>query len=272
MAFKDLIVHQSDGAGSKRSLAAAIELARRNDAHLTGVYVLNYPPVPTFVQADVPPELIEQGYETMRKSAEERKTEFEETVRREGIRGEFRIMEGDAVEAVVLCARYCDLVITEQPDPDHPNSKDRIPEGTVMGAGRPVLVIPYAGPTDVAGKRVMIAWNGTREATRAVHDAMPFLTAAESVVVYSVNPDNDDHIAGADLALHLSRHGVNAEPKHVVAPDIEVEDALLSAISDLDIDLLVMGAYGHSRLRELILGGATRGVFQAMTCPVIMAH
>lgn len=272
MTYKDLIVHQSDSEGSKRSLSAAIDLARRYDAHLTGVYILNYPPVPTFVQADVPPELIQQGYQTIRKAAEECKSAFEEVVGREGVRGEFRIMEGDAVEAMALCGRYSDLMIAAQPNPDQPASEDRVPEGAVMGAGRPMLVVPYAGPVEVAGKRVMVAWNGTREATRAVHDAMPFLTAADSVIVYGVNPESDDHIAGADLALHLSRHGVKAEPKHIVAPDIEVGDALLSATSDLSIDLLVMGAYGHSRLREMVLGGATRGIFQAMTCPVLLSH
>lgn len=272
MAYKDIIVHQSDSDGSNRSLGAAIGLAKANDAHLSGVYVLNYPPVPTFVQADVPPELIQQGYQSIRQAAEDRRKAFETAVQREGVRGEFRLMEGDPVEAVALCARYSDIVVAVQPDPDHPDVGDRVPEGVVMAAGRPVLMVPYAGSTKTDAKRVMIAWNGTREATRAVHDAMPFLQGAESVLVYGVNPESDDHIAGSDLALHLSRHGVNAQPKHIVAPDIAVADALLSAISDHSIDLLVMGAYGHSRLRELVLGGATREVFQSMTCPVLLSH
>ena len=272
MAFKDLIVHQTDGAGSKRSLEVAMALALDNDAHLTGVYVLNYPAVPTFVQAEVPPELIQQGYETIRKAAAECREAFEASCQREGVRGEFRVMEGDPVEAMALCARYSDLVIAAQPDPDHPAVQDRVPEGLVMASGRPLLAVPYAGKLGKIGQRVMVAWNGSREATRAIHDAMPFLEKAESVVVFGVDPESDDHIAGADLALHLSRHGVNAEPRHVVAPDLEVADALLSTVSDLNIDLLVMGAYGHSRLREFVLGGATRQVFRSMTCPVLLSH
>lgn len=272
MSYKDIIVHQTDGAGSARSLDAAIKLARDNDAHLTGVYVLNYPAVPTFVQAEVPTELIQQGYQTLREAAHQCKKAFEAKCEREGVRGEFRLMEGDPVEALTLCAYYSDLVIAAQPDPDHPSIQDRVPEGVVMAAGRPLLAVPYVGDVDKFGRRVMLAWNGTREATRAVHDALPLLIKAESVVVFGVNPENDDHIAGADLALHLSRHGVKAEPRHIVAPDLEIGDALLSATSDLGIDLLVMGAYGHSRLRELVLGGATRQVFRAMTCPVLLSH
>jgi nucleotide-binding universal stress UspA family protein len=272
MAYKDLLVHQNDENSSKRNLDVAIGLAQRFDAHLTGVHVLNYPTVPGMGQAEVPVEIIQQRYEEMRALAEERKKAFDARIGKDGVRGEFRVMEGDPVEAVALCAHYCDLAIVGQPDPDNPSLFDRVPEGLVMAAGRPVLVVPYTSTAADFGKRALVAWNGTREATRAVHDAMPFLSAAEAVFVFCVNPDDSGHIAGADLALHLSRHGVKAEPKHIVAPDLDVGDALLSTASDLDVDLIVMGAYGHSRLRELVLGGATRDLFNAMTCPVIFSH
>ncbi|MFP6698838.1 MAG: universal stress protein [Alphaproteobacteria bacterium] len=118
----------------------------------------------------------------------------------------------------------------------------------------------------------MIAWRATREATRAVHDAMPVLEQAEEVIVCSVNPDDRDYLAGAEICAHLARHGVNATLWHIVAPDMGVADCILSAVAVNGIDLLVMGGYGHSRLRELAFGGATREIMHAMTCPVMISH
>ena len=181
------------------------------------------------------------------------------------------LMEGDAVEAMTGVSRYCDLVIAGQPDPDHPVADDAVAEGLLMSSGRPVLIVPYVGNRSSIGKRVMVAWNGTREASRAVHDALGMLQAAESVIALEVDP-TDGAFGGNDLCDHLKRHGVNAEAKHTVSNELEISDVLLSAIADNGIDLLVMGGYGHSRIRELALGGATREVMQAMTCPVMMSH
>jgi nucleotide-binding universal stress UspA family protein len=271
MAYKDIVVHVGEDAHSNERLKVAIALAQRHNAHLTGVYVLSYPVVPGFVQAEVPTEVIEQRYQEIREQAEKRRGEFDATAQKEGASAEFRVMEGDAVDAVAMCARYADLVVVGQPDPDNPATDDRVAEGLILAAGRPLLMVPYVGDHSHIGQRVLVAWNGTREGSRAIHDAMPFLTAAEEVVVFGVNPPND-HIAGADMCTHLARHGVNATPKHVVAPDLSAGDAILSAIADNNIDLLVMGGYGHSRLREMALGGATRQVLQSMTCAVVMSH
>ena len=141
-----------------------------------------------------------------------------------------------------------------------------------MVSGRPVLVVPYAGRHEGLGSRVLVAWNASREAARAVHDALPLLTRARSVVVLAVDPPDEDHIPGADIAAHLAHHGVHVEARHTVAPDIEVGDELLNLISDLGADLLVMGAYGRSRWREAVFGGATRHILAHMTVPVLMAH
>lgn len=234
--------------------------------------MLNYPVVPGFVQAEVPSEIIEQRYQDIRAEAEEKRKEFDATMSKEAIAGEFRLMEGDTADAMAMCARYGDLVVVSQADPDNPSADDRLAEDLVMASGRPILVVPYTGDQTNIGKRTMVAWNGTREATRAAHDALPMLAQADEVVVFSVNPEDRDHIAGADICTHLARHGVNATPKHIVAPDMRVGDILLSAVADNGIDLLVMGGYGHSRLRELAFGGATREIFNAMTCPVMMSH
>src|SRR5690606_8100412 len=188
------------------------------------------------------------------------------------VRGEWRVMDGDPVDAMTLCTRYADIAVVGQANPDEPGINARMVPELLLAAGRPILVVPYVGTYTSFGRRIMVAWNGNREATRAVHDALPLLKKAEQVIVFCVNPSDDQHIPGSDMALHLSRHGVNAEPRHVVAPDIGVGDALLSAAADHAVDVLVMGGYGRSRLRELVLGGATRQILQSMTVPVLLSH
>ncbi len=272
MAFKDIVVHQGEDAHTDRRMVAGLQLAKQFDAHLTGVYVLSYPTVPGFVQTELPSEIIEQRYAEIRAAGEEMRQQFDATVKREGVPGEFRVMEGDVAEAVALCGRYSDVLVVSQPDPDHPAPTDGLAEDLLLAAGRPVLVVPYAGDQSHMGQRIMVAWSATRESTRAVHDAMGMLEKADEVVVFSVNPEDKDHIAGADICTHLARHGVNATPRHIVAPDMRVGDSILSAVADNGIDMLVMGGYGHSRLRELAFGGATRAIMQSMTCPVMLSH
>jgi len=121
---------------------------------------------------------------------------------------------------------------------------------------------------------VLVAWNGSREATRAVHDALPLLRRAEKVTVLSIDPDEDaePRLPGADVSLHLARHGVTAQAATIAGTDVAVGDLLLSYAADHDIDLIVMGAYGHTRLREVVLGGATRTLLRHMTVPVLMSH
>jgi nucleotide-binding universal stress UspA family protein len=139
-----------------------------------------------------------------------------------------------------------------------------------------VLIVPYAGHFDNVGRRVLIAWNATREAARAVSDAMPLLTSAELVTVPPIDPREGPHghgeLPGADIGLHLARHGVKAQIERTVSAGMPVGEVLLSRVADLGADLIVMGAYGHSRAREVLLGGATRSVLRSMSVPVLMSH
>ena len=276
MAFKDIVVHQGDDAHAERRLNAALDLAKQFNAHLTGVYVLSYPNIPGFVQTGLPSEIITQRYDEIRADGEANRAVFTAAAAREDVGAKFRLMEGDATDAVTKCGRYSDLLVVGQPDPDHPAQTDGLAEELLLASGRPILVVPYTAHQSQIGRRVMVAWRATREATRAVHDAMPILEQAEEVIVYSVNPpgrpDDQDYIAGSGICEHLSRHGVNATPRHIVAPDMQVSDSILSAISDNGINFLVMGGYGHSRLRELAFGGATRDIMRSMTCPTMMSH
>jgi nucleotide-binding universal stress UspA family protein len=166
-----------------------------------------------------------------------------------------------------------------QDDPDDPESfiADHFPETLVMSADRPVLFIPYAGVFPALGANIMVAWNGSRESARAVHDALPLLQRAENVTVVRLKEHKDEprgsRIPGADIALLLARHGVKAEVSAGDrVDDVPLGDMLLSRASDLGADLVVTGAYGHSRWQELVMGGATRSMLESMTVPVLMSH
>jgi len=195
-----------------------------------------------------------------------------------GVSAEWReFPEAVGVDAAVH-ARYADLAILGQldPDSDEPDTIRPRPEHVALASGRPILVVPYAGNFPNLGRRIVIGWNASREAARAVNDAMPLLAAAEIVTVLIIDPRDGPRahgeLPGVDISLHLARHGVKAEIERTVSADLPIGEALLSRAADLGADLLVMGAYGHSRARELLLGGATRSLLRSMTLPVLMSH
>jgi nucleotide-binding universal stress UspA family protein len=205
---------------------------------------------------------------------------FEEAARGHAFVAEWRVIESrhpDIGRAIVEQARAADLVIAGQTDPKWDLSPIfDIPERLALESGRPVLVVPYAGSFGEVGKRVVVAWNNRREASRAVFDALPLLAGADQVRVLWINPARDgvapDELPTAEITGALARHGVKAEAAHSVAPDIDVGNELLSRAADLSADLIVMGCYGRSRFRELIFGGATRHILQHMTVPVLLSH
>lgn len=274
MALKDLVVHVDHTPRSAQRLDVAIALAEANDAHLIGVAVAAEPYLPGFVQADMS-ETIALLRDSIEQEVRRAKEHFDQRMQRAGISCEFRRAEGEVVSQLALHARYADLVVIGQTDPDigdYGDLADRLP----LVAGRPVLVVPYVGAYPTVGQRVMVAWNGSREAARAVNDALPILEKAKKVTVLAVSTDrtsfNEVGLSAADLCVHLARHSVRAEAQHVNATDIEVGDLVLSHLSDEGVDLLVMGAYGHSPLREVVLGGATRHLLQHMMVPAFLSH
>jgi nucleotide-binding universal stress UspA family protein len=278
MTYKNLLVHLDDGAGCAGRLAVAIDLARAHDAHLTGLYVAADPILSGGIQVELPTQFLATLEEQTNQRMEAAIARFSETVSKSGLTVDSRTLRCPASqipEVVGLHARYVDLSILGQAEPDSMADDDvHLAETVILSSGRPALVVPYIGASQRVGQRVLVAWNGGREAARAVNDALPLLQRAEKVSVIVVSPDQGDYgpEPGADIALHLARHGVLAEAQQLAVGDLSVANALLSRLVDLDIDLLVMGAYGHSRLREWILGGVTREIFQQMTVPVLMSH
>ena len=275
MAYKDILVHLDSAQNLDQRLAMAARLAREHDAHLTGLFVRTPPHIPPFVQAQLGSEVMELQQRRMREAAEGMEARFDEFCRKEGLqKHEFRSPEGDPVEVLRLHGRYTDLVVIGQVDPEDETVDPSLPDHIILDVGRPVLVVPYVGTFDRFAEHVMVAWSGTRESIRAVDDAMPLMQAADKVSVMAIDPSKGIYgdLPGADLALHLARHDVTAEAEHIHSGDVDPGNMLLSRVSDESVDLLVMGAYGRSRLREVVLGGVTRTVLQHMTCPVLMAH
>ena len=278
MAYKNLLVHIDDSKACAGRLDVAIALAQAYSAHLTGLYIAADPVLPGGMSAEVPARFLDTLSAQVAERSAAAEAGFAAAVERAGLTADCRTARcpgGRVAEVIALHARHADLVVLGQPEPEANGEVNaQVPEDVVLSAGRPALVVPYIGAGKRLGVRVMVAWDGGREAARAVGDALPLLARAESVAVLVINPSQGGHgeQPGADIALHLARHGITVEAQHLEAKDLSVGDALLSRLSDQDIDLLVMGAYGHSRLRELVLGGVTRKIFQQMTVPVLMSH
>jgi nucleotide-binding universal stress UspA family protein len=274
MALKDLLVYVGNDPARDARVKIATDLAVAHEAHLTGLYVRVPPEIPIHGGAEMA-QAIQELQRRRREDAERAEALFLDHARRAGIRFEWRAVEGRVRETAILHARYSDLTILGQgldlgAEPEEVAS---LPEALALGVGRPILVVPRYGNFATVGDRVLVAWNGSREATRAVNDALPLLARARKVTVLSIDPDGEPaRVPGADIALHLARHGITVEAARTTAGDISVGDALLSSAFDQGADLIVMGAYGHSRLRELVLGGATRHLLQHMTVPVLLAH
>jgi len=276
MTIKHILVHLDRSDASAGRLETAIRLAATHDAHLTGLYVIDLPSVVFYGVPDFPAEYAERLEAEERDRARDREKLFQERVASEQLSTEWRTGEGETATIIGLHARYADLAVLGQTEPDVLTSQRDLPERVVLDIARPALIVPYIGAPPTIGESVLVAWNGSREATRAVTDALPILERARNVTVMAFNPEggSEGHgdIPSADIALWLARHGVKAEAKHSYASDIDTGNALLSWAADLGVDLLVMGAYGHSRLRELVLGGTTRQILSEMTVPVLISH
>jgi nucleotide-binding universal stress UspA family protein len=283
MRLKDILVHIDDGRGHAARQALAVELARRHEAHLSGLFVIEplsfsglaAPGGADFAAAEAFQRIQEQHRAARHAVGERLAAAFADAANRAGISSEWRLAEAVAAETVALHARYADLAVLGQSDPENPSFAGAVAEAALLGSGRPVLVVPYIGAKDV-GNRVLVAWNATREAARALNDALPLLAEAEMVTVLAINPERgiggEGDLPAADIAHHLARHGVKAEAAHTTAEDVSVGDIILSRAADNGADLIVMGGYGHSRAREFVLGGATRTLLRHMTVPVLLSH
>ncbi len=280
MSYKDLLVHLDPTKAANGRMAAAIALAREHEAHLSGLALAVEPNLPPYIWGQLPADFAEMRRREAAKEAEAVTDALKKAADSEGVQVEARsvsCLESEAEDALAIHVRHADLAVFGQPDPDDARSlEQRVIENIVFAGGRPVLLIPYVGARGPIGRRVVIAWDGGREAARAVNDSLPLLKRAESVTVLVIDPESRPAVhgqePGADIGLHLARHGIKVEVARAQSDGLSVGELLLSRLADRNADLLVMGAYGHSRVREMALGGVTRTILDSMTVPVLLSH
>ncbi|MEH6718497.1 MAG: universal stress protein [Aurantimonas endophytica] len=273
--YKTIVVCLKDTRSAAALTAMALGLAEGQRAHLVGLHVA--PDVFVGVPAEVSLDYIEQAQKQIEADATANETTFRDLAAASGIDAEWRLelAQGPGYEAAVTRhVRCADLVITGQPDGFAWRGGDLLTE-ILLDSGRPILFLPYAGTFPRLGERVLVAWNGGREAARAAFDAVPLLREARNVRILMIDPPRgpSSGLAPADdLAVALARHGVPVEAARTTSGGLAVGDALLNDISDHGADLLVMGCYGHSRFREMLFGGVTRHILEHMTVPVLMSR
>jgi nucleotide-binding universal stress UspA family protein len=277
--IKDVVVFLDGRREDARIIDFAVRLSQDYGAHLTGAFV--WPPLANdgsmaYVRGSAIKELIASYEQEVSAHEKNLRESFERAASRSGLQAEWRPIRHLVAEEMVVHARYADLAIVRRPDA---GGRDAIPldlpQTLVLASGRPVLLLPPEPPLS-ATRRALVGWNASRESTRAVADALPFLTRAEAVELLVVDPDRHpaEHgeEAGADIARHLARHRVKLDVRRMAAPDGDVGRLILSRATAFGADLVVMGAYGHARLTELVFGGVTRTALHEATLPVLMSR
>jgi nucleotide-binding universal stress UspA family protein len=274
--IKDILVNLSiDGKGDPAA-DYAIAIATSLEAHLAAVAFSYEPIMPLTVMGGAPANFIDAQRRENDAAAQAAVDRFEEAARREGLSVASQMLStslSGAADTFGRMTRRFDLSILTQTPADRAAPEELIAENALFQSGRPVIMVPYIHRGGLKLDRIMVCWDGGRAAARAIGDAMPFLQRAKAVDVVMVLGEEGKHDAlpGAEMGAHLARHGLNVDVKRVVA-DGGVQETLLSYAADINADFLVMGGYGHSRLREFILGGVTRGMLASMTVPCFMSH
>jgi nucleotide-binding universal stress UspA family protein len=275
--IKDIVVNLSIGGSGGPAGDYAVSVASALDAHLTAIAFVYDPIVPVSGTGYIPAEVIEtqrSDNETAAKAAIDR---FTTTAERAGLSADSVTISASfpgAGDQFGRIARRFDLAIVGQADPGTSAVEEIIAESTLFESGRPMIVVPYIQKSPLKLDRVMACWDGSRQAARAISDAMPLLSRAGQVELVIVDKERgkQDEIEGADMGQHLARHDLKVDVKRVAGGDIDVADVLLSHAADNAIDFIVMGGYGHSRLREFVLGGVTHSILRSLTVPALMSH
>ena len=267
MALADILVHVDTTPHCAARLDLAISLATRHGARLTGLYVMA-------------PQYYQPRHGSAETAAAEARDLFSGKIEKAGCETEWLCVDWSVIgvsvtEVINHHAHYTDLVIVGQTAPGEGPPAD-LPERVVMGAGRPVLIVPYAGTFRTAGERILVAWKAGRESTRAVNDALPFLKRAGQVNLLAINSstsyEDDDESLCSDICAHLARHGVTAVSEGLLVADLTIGDTLLNRAFEQGFDLLVMGAFAHTPQGKLTLGAVARQMLGQMTVPVLMSH
>ena len=274
---KDIVVNLSVREDGGNVGDYAVSVADALGAHIAGIAFLFDPIVPISGTGYIPAEIIETQIADNQDAAKAAIDRFNAATTRTGVSAETVTLSASAAGAgdqFARIARRFDLAIVPQAEPKGGTVEELIAETTLFESGRPMILVPYIQKAPLKLDRVMVCWDGSRQAARAINDAMPLLAKAGrvEVVIVANEPGKQDEIEGADIGKHLARHGLKIDVKRIAGGHIDVAATLLSHAADSGTDFMVMGGYGHSRLRQFILGGVTRSILQSMTVPVLMAH
>ncbi len=286
MALRDLLVVLDGSPRRGNVLALAAALAQRHGAHLTGLCPLEllFPvSLGLTLSGELAPGTLQaltaQVEGAARETAKGIEAEFRAQLRSRGVLGDWEVTTGPAADAIAYRARTTDLLVLGQADPGHPQpaAAGGLIEHALLHAGRPLLLVPYAGSFESVGHTVLLGWNGSAAAARAAHDALMLIQPGAAVAVMMVEHDADDappqDVPCMGIAEHLARHGLKVSAARTLAgDDVAESDALLNYASDTGADLLVVGGYGHSPMHERLLGGVSRELLAHMTLPVLMSH
>ncbi len=279
--FKDIVVPQTGTPADADALAMAVDLAYRLEAHLAVMEMVNLPMLSAGPWGLMPEVGLVDLYKTLREQGERNVVQLRARLEKESISSEVRLVESlyeEPFHMAAHCAHYADLSVVAgaSGEASEGNATRSYLGSLLIESGRPVMVVPQGCKVPMLPRRIVVAWKPTREAARAVHDAMPFLCRAESVDVVVVNPIGGDRghgeQPGADIATHLARHGVKVNVVVLKTDRDDISSALLGHADDMDAQLLVAGGYGHSRFREWALGGVTRELVMDSTLPLLFSH
>jgi nucleotide-binding universal stress UspA family protein len=272
---KDLVVNLMVAGSRDAAATYAISIAQAFDAHVTGVAFAYEPVLPAIVGGGIPESVIEEQREENEKAAKIAVEQFEAAAK--NVKHETRLVPASlagAADTFGEVARLYDLAIVGQSERDKVGPEELIVEGALFNSGRPVLVVPAEYTGGMRLDRILVCWNGGRNAARATANAIPFLSRANAVEIVTVGTELAAAAANsaADLGRHLERHGVNSQVTRIKPGSMRVSAAILDHAVKSGASMIVMGGYGHSRLREFIMGGTTRGVLGTMTVPTLMSH
>jgi nucleotide-binding universal stress UspA family protein len=275
--IKDIVVNLSVGERAGPAGDYAVSIGAAFDAHVAGLAFLYDPVVPVSGAGYIPADVIEMQERENLTAAQAAIERFNKAAEAAGVSSEALTLSASfsgAGDQFGRLARRFDLAVVGQAEPETSAVEETIAESALFDGGRPVIIVPYIQKAPLKLDNVLACWDGSRAATRAIADAMPLLQKAGRVelIIFANERGKQDEIEGADMGAHLARHGLKIEVNRTVTGDIDVADALLSHAADAGTDFIVMGGYGHSRLREFVLGGVTRSIFRSMTVPVLMSH
>ena len=281
MSYKNILVHLDDSDACAERVEAAIALAKRQDARVTGIALSLESTISTYIGIDIPSSMTAAQQLLVDEAAARAVAKFEAAASDAGVEFVSQTVSCPTTKAparLAFFSKHADLTFVGQPNPKDPGAsfQESLMDGVLQNSGRPVYVVPYIGRPHMKIRKAVIAWDGGKKAVRAVNDAIPLLQGRSEVIVLVVNPKERGKEFGGkqgeNIAAHLKRHGVEASIDYQYAPDLSTDTVILNYLADTGADLLVMGAYGHSRLREKAFGGVTESILHQMTAPVLMSE